>query len=206
MYRRHFIAALAGAAATRAQAAPRPVLILGDSLSAEYGLARGTGWVALLTQRLREQKLDIPVINASISGETTVGGRSRLPALLAAHHPGTVVVALGGNDALRGLPLSATEDNLSVMVQSSRSAGAKVLLVGIEVPPNYGRDYSDRLAKVFKEVAARQHVSLVPSILKGVGDAPNAPELFQADRIHPLARAHPTMLANVWPALIPLLR
>ena len=180
--------------------------MVGDSLSAEYGLARGSGWVALLTQRLAQEKLAWKVVNASISGDTTSGGRSRLPTLLAQHKPQVVVLALGGNDALRGLPLDMTQANLSAMARAAKAAGARVLVAGIAVPPNYGRAYGEGFIALFGTVARAEGAALVPFLLAGVADVPNADELFQADRIHPKAEAHPRMLANVWPALRPLLR
>lgn len=187
-------------------AAPaRTILVVGDSLSAEYGLARGAGWVALLEKRLAQQKSPARVVNASISGDTTSGGRSRLPALLAQHKPDVVVIELGGNDALRGLPLQMTEDNLARMAEDAQKAGARVLLVGVQVPPNYGADYSRRFEAIFGKVAKARKAALVPSILAGVADAPNAAEMFQADRIHPLAQAQPRMLENVWAVLKKLL-
>ena len=182
------------------------ILVLGDSLSAEYGLKRGTGWVALLENRLKTEKLNAMVVNASISGDTTSGGRSRLGALLSQHRPSHVIIELGGNDALRGLPLSLTEDNLSQMTQAAQAAGARVLLLGMQVPPNYGRDYADRFAAMFAVVAKAQKAALVPFLLAGVGDGSDPTHMFQADRIHPKAEAHPIMLANVWPALRKLLK
>jgi acyl-CoA thioesterase-1 len=183
----------------------RVVLVLGDSLSAEYGLARGTGWVAMLSQRLAKEQPTLSVVNASISGETTAGGRSRLPALLNQHRPAVVVVELGANDGLRGLSLAMTREHLDAMVRDAQAAGAKVLLVGMQVPPNYGKTYNDALARSFAEVAKARHAALLPFLLKGVADAPDAEQLFQADRMHPLAKAHPTILATVWPVLQPLL-
>jgi acyl-CoA thioesterase I len=182
------------------------VLVVGDSLSAEYGLARGSGWVALLEKRLAQQKLAATVVNASISGDTTSGGRARLAALLAAHRPTHVVLELGGNDALRGLPLAMTQDNLRDMARAARAAGAKVLVVGMQVPPNYGRQYAQDFAALFARVAQAEGAALVPFLLAGVADSPQADSLFQADRIHPAAAAHPRMLDNVWPVLAPLLR
>lgn len=182
------------------------LLVVGDSLSAEYGLARGSGWVALLEARLAREKVAARVVNASISGDTTSGGRSRLPSLLKAHRPQVVVIELGGNDALRGLPLASTRENLAAMVRDAKGVGAKVLLVGMAVPPNYGRRYSEDFQALFGTVARSEGAALVPFLLAGVADVPNADELFQADRIHPKAEAHPKMLANVWPALRPLLR
>jgi acyl-CoA thioesterase I len=187
------------------QAKPRAILVVGDSLSAEYGLRRGTGWVALLEQRLAEQKLAAKVVNASISGDTTSGGRSRLPALLAQHKPTHVIIELGGNDALRGLPLAMTEGNLNAMTEAAQNIGAKVLLLGMQVPPNYGADYTAKFAATFDNVAKARKAALVPFFLKGVADGPlsggDALKLFQADRIHPKEEAHPIMLDNVWPAL-----
>ena len=183
-----------------------PLLVVGDSLSAEYGLERGSGWVALLQQRLAREKIPVEVINASISGDTTSGGRSRLPALLAQHKPGIVIIELGGNDALRGLQLGMTQSNLSAMAQASRAAGARVLLVGMQVPPNYGQKYAQDFASLFANVAKTEGAALVPFFLKGVADGPDADKLFQSDRIHPNAQAQAIMLDNVWPALKPLLR
>jgi len=186
--------------------APRSILVLGDSLSAEYGLARGTGWVALLEKRLAAEKLSATVVNASVSGDTTSGGRARLPALLAQHRPGVVVIELGGNDALRGLPIKNTEDNLAAMVQAAQKAGAQVLLVGMQVPPNYGGEYTRRFAAVFETVARKHKTALVPFLLEGVANGADATRLFQPDRIHPNAQAHPIMLDNVWPVMRTLLR
>ena len=182
------------------------ILVVGDSLSAEYGLARGSGWVALLQQRLDKEGIRASVVNASISGDTTAGGRARLPALLKQNRPDIVVLELGGNDALRGLPLEGTQANLAAMAHAARDAGARVLILGMQVPPNYGRQYSDRFAALFADVARAEKASLVPFMLKGVADAENAESMFQPDRIHPVAAAHPKILANVWPALEPLLK
>ena len=193
----------------QAQAPSKPrmtLLVVGDSLSAEYGLARGTGWVALLEKRLTQEKLSVNVINASISGDTTSGGRSRLAALLKQHRPTHVILELGGNDALRGLPLAMTRTNLAEMTRAAKAAGATVLIAGMQVPPNYGRQYSDDFYDLFKSVAQSEGTALVPFLLKGVADGAQAETLFQPDRIHPRATAQPTMLANVWPVLRPLLR
>ncbi|MFY7865803.1 arylesterase [Roseateles sp.] len=190
--------------ASAAKSAP-VLLIVGDSLSAEYGLARGHGWVALLEQRLREQKLPHQVMNASISGDTTAGGRARLGALLQQHKPAVVVIELGGNDALRGLPLSTTRENLTAMSQAAKKAGAKVVMVGMQVPPNYGVSYGREFASLFEQVAKAEKTALVPFLLKGVADRPDAMDWFQPDRIHPLAKAQPVMLDQVWPVLRPLL-
>jgi acyl-CoA thioesterase-1 len=193
-------------AGTQAAAAGPRLLVVGDSLSAEYGLARGTGWVALLQARMAREVPQAALVNASISGETTAGGRSRLPALLALHRPQVVVIELGGNDALRGLPLAMTRDNLAAMAQAARTGGARVLIVGIAVPPNYGRKYGEEFFGLFATVARAEGAVLVPFLLAGVADAPDADALFQPDRIHPKAVAQQRMLDNVWPALRPLLR
>ena len=181
------------------------VLIVGDSLSAEYGLRRGSGWVALLQAEIDRQGPAARVVNASISGDTTSGGRSRLPALLRQHQPAVVVIELGGNDALRGLPLTMTQDNLSEMTRQSKAAGARVLLLGMEMPPNYGAQYSEAFKRVYTQVAKTQSVALVPFFLTDVADAPDPLALFQSDRIHPNEQAQPIMLRNVWPALRRLL-
>ncbi|WP_027017199.1 arylesterase [Comamonas composti] len=214
--RRHFIAGsllLGLSLGMSAQAAKPagPLLVLGDSLSAEYGLARGTGWVALLEQRLAEQQRSLAVVNASVSGETTSGGLSRLPALLAQHRPSVVILELGGNDALRGLPLQGpqgTQANLQAMVQASQKAGAKVLLVGMQVPPNYGNSYTNQFQQLFPQIARQYKTGLVPFLLAGIGDtgAADTAQWFQADRIHPKANAQPHMLDNVWPELLKLLK
>jgi acyl-CoA thioesterase-1 len=205
--RRHFIAAaLAGSYAGFASAAGKTILVVGDSLSAEYGLKRGSGWVALLEKRLGAENPDAKVVNASISGETTSGGRSRLPALLAQHKPEVLVIPLGANDALRGLPLGMTEENLTQMTQAGKKAGAQVLLVAIQVPPNYGSDYANRFAGLYQKVAKSQKVALVPFMLKGVADIEDPTRLFQADRIHPKEEAQPLILDNIWPELKKLLK
>lgn len=201
------LAGLSAAAGPAQAATPRwTVLVVGDSLSAEYGLKRGSGWVALLERRLAERRIPARVVNASISGDTSSGGRSRLPALLKAHAPTHVILELGGNDALRGLPLAMTRDNLAEMARQAKAAGARVVVVGMQVPPNYGRRYGSDFAALFTTVAREQGAALVPFLLAGVADAPAAETLFQPDRIHPNEAAHPTMLANVWPVLEPLLK
>ena len=188
-------------------AAPKAplILVVGDSISAEYGLTRGQGWVALLAQRLTEKKLTQRVQNASISGDTTSGGLARLPALLQQHKPAIVIIELGGNDALRGLPLASSRSNLRAMVQAAKAAGAKVLLLGMQVPPNYGASYQREFAAMFEQVASQEKAALVPFLLKGIADQADAQAWFQPDRIHPLARAHPLMLNLVWQGLKPLL-
>jgi acyl-CoA thioesterase-1 len=207
----HFSASVAAVLATAfapgaRAASEREIVVLGDSISAEYGLARGTGWVALLGQRLAEQKLPWTVANASISGDTTSGGLARLPQVLSQHHPKVVVIELGGNDALRGLPMSATRKNLDAMVTLARAAGARVVIAGMMVPPNFGRKYQADFAQMYADVATAQKAALVPFIFKGIADRPDADDWFQADRIHPVAKAHPIILDNVWPSLKPLLK
>jgi len=200
------MAATTGMSWGPALAAQPVILVLGDSLSAEYGLTRGTGWVALLEQKLAAEKVQARVVNASISGDTTSGGRSRLPALLTQHKPTQVVIELGGNDALRGTSLTVTEDNLSQMTQAAQKAGAQVLLVGMQVPPNYGTAYANQFSGLFEKVAKRHKAGLVPFLLTGVADMADPARLFQSDRIHPRAEAQPLMLANVWPELRKLLK
>ncbi len=182
------------------------LLVVGDSISAEYGLPRGSGWVALMEQRIAREKLPVDVINASISGDTTSGGRTRLPALLSRHRPAVVLIELGGNDALRGLPLAMTEANLLEMTRAAKATGARVLIAGMQVPPNYGRKYADDFAALFATVARAEGTALLPFMLKGVADVPQAESLFQPDRIHPNAKAQPVLLDNVWPVLRPLLK
>jgi acyl-CoA thioesterase-1 len=205
--RRHFIAAALAAAcgAVGAAGTGGTIVVLGDSLSAEYGLKRGTGWVALLEKRLAEQKIPAKIVNASISGDTTSGGRARLPALLAQNKPPVLVIELGANDALRGLPLKMTQENLARMTEAGQQAGAKVLLVGMQMPPNYGAAYSNQFAALYQDVAKSHKVALVPFMLKGVADVPNPERLFQADRLHPKEEAHPVILDNIWPELRKLL-
>ena len=184
----------------------RTLLVVGDSLSAEYGLARGTGWVALLEQRLAREKIAAKVVNASISGETTSGGASRIAALLREHKPTHVVIELGGNDALRGLPLEMTRANLTKMAQASKAAGAKVLIAGMQMPPNYGKRYADDFAALFPAIAKAEGAALVPFLLAGVGDGAQPLALFQPDRIHPNEKAQPVIVDNVWPVLSKWLR
>jgi acyl-CoA thioesterase-1 len=189
--------------ATSAYSASKTILVLGDSLSAEYGLARGTGWVTLMENRLKTEKIDASVVNASVSGETTSGGRARLPALLNRHRPSVVIIELGGNDGLRGLPIKASEANLNTMITAAQKANARVLLVGMQIPPNYGRAYTEQFAAMYSKTAREHKTPLVPFLLQGVVDQE---QLFQADRIHPTAGAQPIMLNNVFPHLKPLLK
>ncbi|XKE47533.1 arylesterase [Halomonas organivorans] len=187
-------------AAAPLAAAERPlVLVMGDSLSAAYGIEREDGWVHLLAERLDGEAR---VVNASISGETSSGGAARLPELLRQHAPDIVLLELGGNDGLRGLPPGQLRANLAAMIEASRAAGAEVLLLGIDVPPNYGPAYRDAFTGVFHRLAERYSVPLVPFLLEGVALDRG---LMQADGIHPTAAAQSAILANVWPALAPLL-
>jgi acyl-CoA thioesterase-1 len=190
-------------ATASAYSASKTVLVVGDSLSAEYGITRGAGWVSLLEQRLKQQKLDANIVNASVSGETTSGGRTRLPALLNKYKPNVVIIELGANDGLRGLPVAAAEANLRAMVDASRKSGAQVLLVGLRMPPNYGRDYADKFFAMYGALSKDVKVPLAPFMLDGVAQKP---ELFQPDRLHPLAEAHPIILGNIWPHLQPILK
>ena len=194
---------MAGAGFVRAAWAgsSRKILVLGDSLSAEYGLPRGSGWVALLQKQLEQSHPGTTLVNASISGETTSGGRSRLPALIKQHQPSHVVIELGGNDALRGLSLAMTRDNLSFMAKAAKDAGARVLLLGMQMPPNYGAELTRQFAALYPAVAKASGAALVPFFLKGVGDDADPLRWFQADRIHPNEAAQPRLLANVWPEL-----
>jgi acyl-CoA thioesterase-1 len=182
-------------------ATAQTLLVVGDSLSAEYGIARGSGWVALLAAQLSQDKPSWQVMNASISGETTAGGLARLDALLKQHKPQLVVIELGGNDALRGFSLRMTEDNLVRMVQACQAVKAKVLLIGMQVPPNYGASYAQAFTSMFARIAQQHQTSLIPFMLEGVADTADPTALFQADRIHPKAQAHPIILAHIWPTL-----
>jgi acyl-CoA thioesterase-1 len=179
------------------------ILVFGDSISAAYGLAQKEGWVALLGERLRERKLDYSVVNASISGETTAGGAARIDDALARWKPDVVIVALGGNDGLRGLAISQMKGNLTRIVTSAKAKRAKVLLVGMRMPPNYGPKYTREFQDAYVEVAKAESVPLVPFLLDGIGDKR---DLFQADNIHPTSAAQPVILDTVWKGLEPLLR
>lgn len=183
--------------------APPTLLVLGDSISAEYGLQRDSGWVKLLEARLRDERYDYRVVNASVSGETTSGGLARVDELLKRVKPSVVVVELGGNDALRGLPLANSADNLGAIVSRSQKAGATVLIVGMQIPPNYGKAFADRFAAVFTSTAKRYGTALTPFFFEGFADRF---DLFQPDRIHPTVAAQARLLANVWPDLQPLLK
>ena len=181
---------------------PATILVLGDSISAAYGINTNEGWVALLQQRLKEKGLNYRVVNASVSGDTTRTGLNRLNNALQQHQPAIVIVALGGNDGLRGLPFSEIETSLSGIIQRSQQQGAKVLLAGVRLPPNYGAFYNDRFAALFQQLRNTYQVALVPMLLNQVADYP---ELMQADGIHPTARAQAQILDNVWPHLQPML-
>ncbi|MDQ7986907.1 arylesterase [Pseudomonas sp. G34] len=178
------------------------VLVVGDSISAAFGMDTRQGWVHLLDERMRSEGFEHQLVNASISGDTSAGGAARLPALLAEHQPELVIVELGGNDGLRGLPPSQLQQNLASMIDASRGAGAKVLLLGMRIPPNYGERYTTAFAKVFDDVAADKNVPLVPFLLEGVG---GVDKLMQDDGVHPAVEAQPQLLENVWPTLKPLL-
>ena len=182
--------------------AARTILVFGDSLSAGYGLPAGSGWVSLLEQRLKRDRLDYTIVNASISGETTLGGRNRIADALAEHKPAVVIVQLGGNDGLRGNSIEETRRNLIAIVGASRKAGARVLLVGMRIPPNYGKVYTRRFEALFAEVARQQNASLVPFMLQGFADKP---EWFQSDGIHPAVEAQPRILDNIYRRLRALL-
>ncbi len=185
-----------------AHSASKTVLVLGDSLSAEYGLPRGSGWVTLLEKRLAGNGHAAKVVNASISGETTSGGRSRLGTLLETQRPDILILELGANDGLRGLSIEATQANLRAMIAQAKKARADILLVGMQIPPNYGADYTRRFANLYPMLAKENKLALVPFLFEGLGDKP---EMFQSDRIHPTAEAQSIMLDNVWPRLKPLL-
>ncbi|HEX2331839.1 MAG TPA: arylesterase [Burkholderiales bacterium] len=184
-------------------AAEKSILVVGDSLSAAYGLPRDRGWVALLEERLKREHPDYIVVNASISGDTSGGGRARLKALLERHRPAVMILALGGNDGLRGLPPAQIRANLSAMIQDAQAQGARVLLLGVKMPPNYGEDYTKGFEAIFRDVAKTHRTALVPFLLE---DFAEKPEFFQPDRIHPTEAAQPLMLERVWPALKPLLK
>ena len=188
--------------ATLGNGAAPTILVLGDSLSAGYGIDTSRGWTQLLAERLQDNGHPYAVVNASISGDTTRGGLARLPRLLERHQPRIVIIELGGNDGLRGIRLEEMRSNLEGMIAASRTAQADIVLLGMRIPPNYGTAYAERFTQVFAEVARENAIAYVPFFLEGVAqnDA-----MLQADRIHPSEAAQPVMLANVWPALEPLL-
>jgi acyl-CoA thioesterase-1 len=184
-------------------AADKSILVFGDSISAAYGMAQGRGWVALLGERLKRERLDYSVVNASVSGETSSGGLARIDAALARHKPQLVILELGGNDGLRGLPVAEMKKNLAGIIERSQKAGARVLLVGIQMPPNYGAQYTRAFAAAFDELAKRYRTPLVPSLMEGFGEDY---ALFQPDRIHPAEEAQPLLVERVWKTLQPMLR
>jgi acyl-CoA thioesterase-1 len=194
--------AFAGAQPARADPVAPALLVVGDSISASYGLTPGTGWVDLLAARLVAQRYPYRVVNASITGDTMAGGRARLPALLAQHKPAIVVIELGGNDGLRGGNLASTRDNLATMVAAVQRAGAKALIVGMRLPPNYGAAYVREFDALFVDVAKAHKAPLVPFFFEGFGERN---EMFQPDRVHPTALAQSLLLDNLWPMLRPLL-
>ena len=185
----------------RASKPEKIILIVGDSLSAEYGLPRGTGWVQAMVKQANQESVPLKVINASISGDTTSGGTTRLPQLLKTHGADIVVIELGGNDALRGLSLNMTQNNLKSMAQESRKAGAQVLLVAMQVPPNYGRNYRRQMDTAYSQVAKETGAQLNTTFLKGVADDADPLKWFQADHIHPNEQAQILMMKNIWPQL-----
>jgi acyl-CoA thioesterase I len=184
-------------------AAEKSILVFGDSLSAAYGIARTRGWVALLEERLRRERIDYSVVNASVSGETSAGGRARIGAALERNRPAVVIVELGANDGLRGLPLAQMKDNLGEIIARSRKNGARVLLLGTKLPPNYGAEYTGAYDSALRELASRYKTAFVPFMLEGFAEKP---ELFQSDQMHPSEQAQPLILERVWPALRPLLK
>jgi len=202
--RRWILWLLLGLATPALPAAAPVILVYGDSISAGYGLSRlDEGWVALLRTRLQKKGYGYEVVNASITGETTAGGLARLPRALAAHHPAVVLLELGGNDGLRALPLEQMQENLERMIELARQSGARVVLLGMRIPPNYGPRYTDRFHATFAALAARDHVAFVPFLLERVA---LDPERMQADGVHPNAAAQPELLDTLWPVLEPLLR
>ncbi|HEY5898566.1 MAG TPA: arylesterase [Burkholderiales bacterium] len=186
-----------------AAAAEKSILVFGDSLSAGYGIARSSGWVALLEERLKRERSDYSVVNASISGETSAGGRARIDAALERERPSILILELGANDGLRGLPAAQMKANLAAIIERAQKARARVLLVGMRMPPNYGPDYTAQFDRVFAELAKRYRTAFVPFLLEGFADQP---EYFQPDRIHPSAQAQPLIVERIWRALRPLLK
>jgi acyl-CoA thioesterase I len=184
-------------------AAEKSIMVLGDSLSAAYGISRNRGWVALLEERLKRERPDYIVVNASISGETSGGGRARLRPLLEKHRPAVMILELGGNDGLRGMPATQIRTNLTAIIREAQTSGARVLLVGVKMPPNYGEVYSQSFEAVFRELARTHGTALVPFLLEDFADKP---DFFLPDRLHPSEEAQPLMLDRVWPALRPLLK
>lgn len=206
----HAFSASNSSAAPVASAAPSAtpvqeikILIVGDSLSSEYGIVRNTGWVQLLRAKLAQQHINALVINASISGDTTSGGLTRLPALLKQHQPSVVLIELGGNDALRGLSLLITEQNLTDMIKFAQAEGAKVVLAGMQIPPNYGQQYTSQFKKMYETISQNTQTALIPFFLAGLE---TRPDLFISDNIHPNEVAQEIILNNVWPTLIKVIK
>jgi len=197
------LAALLSPHFATAQAATPVILVFGDSLSAEYGIARGSGWVSLLSDRLRKEGFPHRVVNASISGETTAGGLARLEGNLKKQRPQFFVLALGANDGLRGLPVAQTRKNIESMLALAANAGAQAMIIGIRMPPNYGPDYTRSFDRLFEDIARRRALPVVPFLLEGIAENPS---YFQADAIHPNERAQPRILNNVWPTLSQLIK
>jgi acyl-CoA thioesterase-1 len=189
--------------ACSAQAAERSILVYGDSLSAAHGISQARGWVALLGERLKRERSDYIVVNASISGETTSGGLTHIKTALERHRPAIVILELGANDGLRGLPVAQMKKNLGAIIEQSQQAGARVLILGMRLPPNYGLDYTQAFEAAFGDLAKRYRTALVPFMLE---DVVEKPDLFQPDRIHPTVEAQPLILERVWTKLRPLLK
>jgi acyl-CoA thioesterase-1 len=187
--------------ASQGDTSGKVVLIVGDSLSAEYGLTRGTGWVNLMSQQAAKESVKVKFVNASISGDTSSGGVSRLPQLLSAHKPHLLVVELGGNDALRGLSMNMTQQNLITMAREGKKSGAKVLIVGMQVPPNYGANYTQQMAQTYQKVSQETGAELNNQFLKGIADDTDPLRWFQPDRIHPNEGAQSLMMKNIWPQM-----
>lgn len=196
------VATLSAHATQLAAVAPRTILVFGDSLSAGYGIAVSESWPALLGERLKQDRTPYVVLNASISGETTAGGSARFAAALEQTQPAIVILALGANDGLRGLPVSAMQDNLATMIKMAKQHQARVLLVGMRLPPNYGNDYTQQFEGVFRRLAKREKVSLIPFLLEPIAADGQA---FQTDGLHPTAKAQPKILDHIWKRLLPLL-
>ncbi len=187
--------------ASQGDTSGKVVLIVGDSLSAEYVLTRGTGWVNLMSQQAAKESIKVKFVNASISGDTSSGGVSRLPQLLSAHKPHLLVVELGGNDALRGLSMNMTQQNLITMAREGKKSGAKVLIVGMQAPPNYGANYTQQMAQTYQKVSQETGAELNNHFLKGIADDPDPLRWFQPDRIHPNEGAQSLMVKNIWPQM-----
>ena len=196
-------AAFAEDAPSAGSSPPPKILIFGDSLSAAYGIGEDEGWVTLLAERLAQEDSELEVVNGSVSGETTTGGRARLPSLLARYNPAFVLIELGGNDGLRGLPLSLMRENLTDMIQLSQTSGATVMIAGMQIPPNYGPRYTEPFFAQYAELAEEFDLYLIPFLIDGI---PQQPELMQAVGIHPKAEAQSMILDNFWPVLLEALQ